>query len=330
MISRKTQVLLLSLTLSLMFLSLTGCSSKSRKAVVSREDAAAMVNGVGIARAEWQMSFDALMSRYKSMGMPLDPVQTDSLKNQVLSSMITTELMFQKSTKEGYTFSEEDVAGEIEKIKANYPTEELFKTAMEGQGLTEEMMRTQIERNLTIKKFVDEEIRPKQVVTDEEKRTYYEENKSIWDHEDEVAARHILIKISKDDPPDTLASKKARIDALLVRIRNGENLSDLAMEFSECPSASKGGDLEYFSRGRMVKPFEDVAFSLEVGDISDVVKTDFGYHIIQVYDKRDAGTLPYEEVEEHIDADLTSRKINEALRALIEDLRTNGNVERLL
>lgn len=327
---RKTQVLLLSLTLSLMFLSLTGCSSKSREVTVSREDAAAMVNGVGIAKAEWQMSFDALMDRYKSMGMPLDTVQTDSLKNQVLSSMITTELMFQKSSEEGYTFSEEDAVSEIEKIKGNYPTEELFKAAMEQQGLTEDMMRTQIERNLTIKKFVDEEIRPKQVVTDEEKRTYYEENKSIWDHEDEVAARHILIKTSKDDPPDTLASRKARIDELMARIRKGEELYDLAIEFSECPSASKGGDLGYFSRGRMVKPFEEVAFSLDVGEISDVVKTDFGYHIIQVYDKREAGTLPYEEVEEHIDADLKSRHINEALRTLIEELRTNGNIERLL
>jgi peptidyl-prolyl cis-trans isomerase C len=330
MILRKTYVLLLSLTLALMFLSLAGCSSVGKKATVSREDAAAMVNGVGISKAEWQMSFDALMNRYKSMGMPLDSVQTDSLKNQVLSRMITTELMYQKSTEAGYTFSEADVDSEFAKIKVNYPTDELFRTAMENQGLTEEMMRTQIERNLTIKNFIDAEIRPKQVVSDEEKRAYYEENKSIWDHDDEVAARHILIKTAKDDPPDTLASKKARIDALLARIRNGEELSDLAIQFSDCPSASKGGDLGYFSRGRMVKPFEDVAFSLNVGEISDVVKTDFGYHIIQVYDKRDAGTQPYEEVEAYIDEDLTSRKINEALRTLIDELKAKGQIERLL
>jgi len=327
---KKTPVFLLSFALLLLILSLTGCSSGTKKVTVTREDAAAWVNGVGISKAEWQMSFDGLMNRYKSMGMPLDTVQTDSLKNQVLSSMITTELMFQKSSEEGYIFAEEDVISEMEKIRANYPTEELFKTAMTNQGLTEEMFRNQLERNLTIKKFVEEEISSKQTVTEEEMKTYYEENPNLWEREDEVGAKHILIKTTKDDPPDTLESKKARIDALLTRIRNGESLETLAKEHSECPSAPKGGDLGYFSRGRMVKPFEETAFLMSVDEVSDVVESSFGYHIIEVYGKREAGTLSFEEAKETIEPDFLQRHTNAALRTLIEELRTNREIERLM
>jgi peptidyl-prolyl cis-trans isomerase C len=244
--------------------------------------------------------------------------------------MITTELMFQKSSEEGYTFAEEDVITEMEKIRANYPTEELFMTAMKNQGLTEEMFRNQLERNLTIKKFVEEEISSKQTVTEEEMREYYEETPNLWEREEEVGAKHILVKTTKDDPPDTLESKRARIEALLIRIRNGESLETLAAEHSECPSASKGGDLGYFSRGRMVKPFEDAAFSMSVGDVSDVIESTFGFHIIEVYGKREAGTLSYEDAVEIIEPDFLQRHTNAAIRALIDELKANREIERLL
>jgi len=327
---KKAPGLLLSLTLLLLFFSLTGCSSKAKKAEVAREDAIAIVNDVGISKAQWQLSFDALMKRYESMGMPLDPVQTDSLKNQVLTSMITTELMFQKSVKEGFSFSEEDVTTEMEKIKSGYPTEELFKVAMEQQGVSEEMFITQIERSLTINNFVEEEIRSKQVVTEEEMREYYTETPNLWEQEEEVGARHILIKTTKDDPPDTLKSKRAKIDALLAKIKNGEDFETLAKEHSEDQSAADGGDLGYRTQGRMGPAFEDVAFSMKAGEISDVVETQFGYHIIQVYGKKEARTKPFEEVHDFIETDFLQRHTNSALFELIDELKTNGSIERLL
>jgi len=327
---KKTFTIVLSFLLVLPLLSFTGCSSENKETKVSEVETAAIVNGVVITTAEFQASFDNMLNRYKSFGVPLDSTKTDSLRIQILDSMITTELMFQKSTEEGYSLSDEELASEIDKIKGQYPTEELFKDTMEKQGLSEESFHTQLTRNLTIKKFVDEAITAKQVVTEEGKKAYYEEQKDSYKHDEEVGAKHILLKTTKETPADSIKSKKAEIDDLLARVKNGEDFSALATEHSDCPSSAQGGDLGYFGRGRMVKPFEEAAFSLKEGETSEVVETQFGFHIIQVYGKKEAGTSSYEEVEESITEALKLQLTQDDLNKVIEELKEKADIKKML
>ncbi|MFH0777526.1 MAG: ankyrin repeat domain-containing protein [Candidatus Eisenbacteria bacterium] len=139
-----------------------------------------------------------------------------------------------------------------------------------------------------------------EVTSSEETAQSYKDHKKELKHDEEVGARHILIRASETDPPELIQKKRAQIESLLERLRKGEDFSTLASKHSDCPSSAKGGDLGYFPRGRTAKPFEDVAFSLKNGEVSQVVRTPFGFHIIQVYDRRQGWSSSSKEVEKSV------------------------------
>ena len=146
-------------------------------------------------------------------------------------------------------------------------------------------------------------------VPEEDLKKYYSENKSRYSTPEERRASHILIKADKNAPEDQRAKAKAKAEALLAEVKaNPSRFAELAKKNSQDPgSAERGGDLDYFGRGAMVKPFEDVAFTLKPGEISGVVESDFGYHIIQVTGARGGGTRSYEQVRPEIEAEVRTQ-----------------------
>jgi parvulin-like peptidyl-prolyl isomerase len=140
---------------------------------------------------------------------------------------------------------------------------------------------------------------------EEEARTLYSQRASIYDVPEQVRARHVLLKIAPDATEAENAETEARAREVLKRLRDGEDFATVATEISEDPgSKESGGDLGLFGRGQMVKPFEDVAFSLEPGELSDVVRSDFGFHIIRVEEHNLAKQTPFEEVREQLASEL--------------------------
>jgi peptidyl-prolyl cis-trans isomerase D len=137
-------------------------------------------------------------------------------------------------------------------------------------------------------------------VKDREVEDYYEENLEVFKQKRQVRARHILFKLAQDAPEQEEEKVKEKALSVLKRAREGDDFAALAKKHSEGPTAKKGGDLGYFSPGQMVKPFEEGAYKLKKGEISDLVRTPFGYHIIKVEDIKEARTKPLEEVKEQI------------------------------
>jgi len=154
--------------------------------------------------------------------------------------------------------------------------------------------------------------------------SYYEDNMEMFTEERQVKARHILFKVDPDAPEDEEKKVKERALEVLEKAHSGSDFSELAKQYSEGPTREDGGDLGYFSRGRMVKPFEDAAFAMEKGQISDLVRTSFGYHIIKVEDIREEKTKPLEEVREQISDILTRTQsmdlANEKALSLIDQM----------
>ena len=142
-------------------------------------------------------------------------------------------------------------------------------------------------------------------ITEKEIKSYYEYNADVYAQPKQVKASHILFKLSQDDSEEVRSEVKKRAEKVLEKARKGENFAGLAKEYSQGPSKSRGGDLGYFKSGEMEPPFEEAAFALKKGEISDLVQTRFGYHIILVEDIKEAGTTPLEEVREDIAAALT-------------------------
>jgi peptidyl-prolyl cis-trans isomerase D len=137
-------------------------------------------------------------------------------------------------------------------------------------------------------------------ITDEDVSIFYEENIEQYKVKKEIHARHILFTLEEGADDQKVEEVKKKAGEILEKARKGENFAELAKEYSEGPSKDKGGDLGYFSAGQMVKPFEEAAFKMKPGEISDLVRTPFGYHIIKAEDVREARTRPLEEVREEI------------------------------
>jgi peptidyl-prolyl cis-trans isomerase SurA len=208
--------------------------------------------------------------------------------------LIEDALIIEKARKEGITADETLVEMRLEQIMeqliANFPSRESFLTALRQEGLTEEELRNQYREEIR-KSFIKETLIQQEVfnnirVSEYEKQQYYETHKDSLPMKPQRAKFAYIVASSK---PDKSKKNKALKQALEIKaqLEAGENFAELARQYSACPTAPQGGDLGYFPRGTMIKPFEDVAFSLDIGEISEPVLTKLGYHIIKLDDKRD-------------------------------------------
>lgn len=158
-------------------------------------------------------------------------------------------------------------------------------------------------------------------VTDEQLAQYYEAHKEEFRQEAQVRARHILRKLAPEAGPDEEVKVRSVMESVQQRLRAGEDFAALAREFSEDPaSVEQGGDLGFFKRGEMVKPFEDVAFALQPGQVSDIIRTDFGYHLIRVEEVQQAGYRPLEDVRSSLRERLTQEEVKRLAEAKAQAL----------
>ena len=196
-------------------------------------------------------------------------------------------------------------------------------------GVTETIIRKQLEKGLAI----DELLKAKRVkdieVTDEESRKYYDEHQDQFKQSEQVKASHILIKVEPTASDEQKAEARKKIEAVQGKLKKGDDFAVVAKEYSEGPSKSRGGDLGFFGRGQMVKPFEDAAFTMDVEEVSGVVETKFGYHIIKVSEKKPASTSSYSEVKDQLQQHLKQQKTRQAVEAYVEELRKKAKIELL-
>ncbi|HLQ87614.1 MAG TPA: peptidylprolyl isomerase, partial [Enterococcus sp.] len=214
--------------------------------------------------------------------------------SNILSQMIDAEIINQEAKKEKIQVTDEEIDAEMENYMAQYGGEEMFESVLQQSGLTKDDLKGDIIQYVQIEKLVDSRIS----VTDEEINEYFEENKEKLGQEEQVKASHILVEDEK-----TAKDLKKQLD-------DGADFAELAKEHSTDPgSAENGGELGFFGKGKMVKEFEDVAFATKVGEISEPVKSEKGYHIIKVEEKKEAKEATLEEKKEEIKDTLYRNKV---------------------
>jgi peptidyl-prolyl cis-trans isomerase C len=252
-------------------------------------------------------------------------------KDEAMESLINQELLYQEGKKEGLETKDADVEAEIAKVKQNFPTQEAFEQVLKAQGLTEPKFIVMVKKVMTMRDTIKVKVQPlAKPVTDKETQDYYETNKDKFTEPEQVKARHILIKSPPNASEQEKTVAKDKIDSILKEIRDGGDFAELAKKNSECPSAPQGGDLGFFARGQMVKPFEDVAFAMQPGQVSDVVETEFGYHIIRVDEKKPGNQLKLEEVQDRIKEVLTNEEIDKALAEWLKPIKENSSIKILV
>lgn len=208
--------------------------------------------------------------------------------------------------------------------------EQGFKQMLTMTGKTKKELLDELSMDMAIQKWIQEGIASKIEVTDDQAEVFYNENKKDFSSSSEIKTSHILLKLEEDADDKKKDETKKKISDLLKELKDGADFAELAKKNSDCPSSSKGGDLGFFGKGRMVPAFEEAAWSLKVGEISDVVKTRFGYHIIKLTDRKEGGTQKLEEVSEKIKNYLKQKALSEKVLAMIKDAEKKIGVKRYL
>lgn len=291
---------------------------------------AAVVNGVVITRAHYDKELKVHLERVSRQGRQISDDQTAALKKNVLDGLIEREVLYQESQKAGIKIDDQKVNDQMAGIKKRFPNEEEFNKALASMGLTEEEVRAQIQRGLAIRGLIDQKVADKIVVTDEETKAYYDGNPQLFKQPEQVKASHILIKVEPTADDAAKAAARKKIEDIRKKLTDGGDFAELAKEYSEGPSAPKGGDLGYFRRGQMVKPFEDAAFSMKINEVSGLVESRFGYHLIKVYDKKPEQNLAYADVKDKIAQRLKQEKIQKAANGYVENLKKDAKIEKML
>jgi peptidyl-prolyl cis-trans isomerase C len=293
-------------------------------------DKAAVVNTTVITQAELDSQMRIVVDRLRSSGRLPDVAQLDQIRSQVLENLIARELLYQQTLKKGIKVSQEETNEQLINLKSQFPNEAEFNQALTRMDLTEASIKEKIQRDLALKKLIEDEIVPKVTVSESEIRAFYDNNPETFKQPERVKASHILIKVDPKADSAQKAEAKKKIDMVQAKLQKGEDFGALAKKYSEGPSAPKGGDLGYFSRGQMVKPFEDAAFGMKPGEVSGMVETRFGYHLIKVTDKTPEGTIPYADVKEKLGEFLKQRKIQEEIQVYVKNLEETAKIEKFV
>lgn len=295
----------------------------------SLPDPVAIVEGEKISRADLQETFNNALASSGINPDELTPEQKMAGYREILDELIVDKLIARKAS--SIDVKDSDLDAEITRIKSQFPSEDVFKAEMNKAGETEDTFRTNVKRMFQQQKWMESQVGDKAKISDADVKKFYDDNKKEFEHPELVRASHILIRVPEDADDKTVAEKKKTAQAALDRVKK-EDFATVAKEVSEEPGAAQsGGDLSFFPKDRMVPEFANAAFAMKKGQVSkEPVRTKFGWHVIKVTDRKDAGTMPYDEVKAQVSAYLEGGKRREAVRNVIDTLKAEAKIDNKL
>ncbi|OHB65140.1 MAG: hypothetical protein A2168_09365 [Planctomycetes bacterium RBG_13_50_24] len=302
---------------------------------------AVTIDGIAIPESEIDRLIKPQLEMIAKQSAQLPPTfaqqYAKQLREQVLEQTIRRHLLDQKVKEANIVITDEEVISKITEIAAaqREPLSlEEFKKKLEEYGQNFDNVKTDVRGGLARNQFMEAQWAGKINITEEDAQKYYQENTKQFETPEQVRASHILIKPKfidpnvdpNADPNEAKAKARTKTEDLLKQLKDGADFAELAKSHSTCPSAPKGGDLGFFPRGETTPAFENTAFELEIGQISEIVETEYGYHIIKVTDHKDASTTSFEQAKEGIIKQLTQKKQSEIAEEYIESLKAGAKI----
>ena len=283
----------------------------------------ASVNGTEIPAARFNEEV-AKMVKVTQGRVP--PQMLEFYKKQILFRLVDEHLLNKLIDEKGITLTDAELEEEYAIFTKRFPDAEQFETFKKRMGVSDDELKQDMRSQVLHKKYLASErgvkIDPAQI------KAYYDENTAKFEQQEEIQASHILLKLDKDADKATVdaAEKKAK-DLAKKAKAGGADFAALAKEHSEGPSGPRGGDLGFFPRKRMVPEFSEAAFKLKPGEVSEPVRTSFGWHVIKVVDRKEAKTQTFEDVETQITEMLETQEYRKALNEVMTDLKKDAKIE---
>lgn len=314
----------------------TGCGGTKTEQNTQTEKADSMhqtqyvvrVNGAAITAQD--LTQETMLLKQQMQGR-VSPQQLDAMeqtfRQQATANLVNRILLSQEADREGISVASAQVDEKFAEIRGNFPSEEAFNRQLERSSMTAEQLRDEVERGLRLETLMETKTAGIVEPTEAEVREFYDSNIDRFSSEERVRASHVLIMVGEGDTEEVKRQKRERIESVHKRVLAGEDIAVIAQAESDCPSKANGGDLGFFGRGQMVKPFEDAAFSLPVGGVSPVVETQFGYHVIKLTEKEPGGVMPYDEIRGNIHDYLLEMRRQEEMQRFVTGLRQAASIE---
>ena len=308
-----------------------GQNSTNNAALPKANEVVARVGDAVINRKDLDMAISVLAMQLQQRGQMLPPEQRPRVEHEILERLIGRELVLQSVHANPPAGLDEKVKTQLARTRSMAGSEETFNKSIQDAGLTvaefEKRTRDDIMFIETLRQLVEEKTK----ITPDEIKGFYETNSIRFKQPETVRASHILVKVAPGTSEDIKKVSQTKINAARSLIVGGEKFADIARKVSDdTNSAPQGGDLGFFPRGATLPEFEKVAFSLPTNQVSEVITTQFGYHILIVTDRKPEKQLSLDEVKPDIEKFLRSRKGNDVILQYVKELRDKAKVEILL
>lgn len=310
--------------------SATATSTHAGIELPSGDGPVASVNGVPIPRAAFNKEYIATLERYQRGRHEVQPALRERVKDTIVHRLIDAEEIRQQAEQMGIKITPEERAQKWQEHRGRYGSGEAFKAYLERAGTTEADVREQFEANMVREKLFDH-IADRVEVKDDEVKDFYEKNKARYDEPEQVEASQILIKVPEHATAKEKAALRKKAEDILhqAKAKPGE-FAQLAQKYSEDPARASGGQLGYFTRGRMQPPFEKAVWPLKVGQVSGLIETSYGFHVAKKTGHRPEVKKTYEEVADTIRKSLLAKKRSDAIRDAIQKWKQEAKVEIFL
>jgi peptidyl-prolyl cis-trans isomerase C len=298
------------------------------EAAVAGQETVARVNGVAISALELMRANKVMLSGQRGSALSAD--QQKEFEKQALNQLISAELLYQAAQKLEIKDIEKQIDDKLAQGKAKFQNEQDFAKAMKELEMDEKTLRDYTRRDLLITSFIEKTIVPKVTVSEEDSRKFYTDNPDKFTKAEAVKASHILLGVDQKASAEDKKTAREKAEKLRKELLGGADFAAMAKTNSTCPSNQQGGDLGFFGKGQMVPAFETAAFALKPGEISDVVETQFGYHIIKLTEKKPAEKVDFKEARPRIDEFLKNQKVGAAVNDFLTEARKTAKIETLL
>jgi peptidyl-prolyl cis-trans isomerase C len=288
----------------------------------------ARVNGDAITKADFDRALKSIEQR---AGGPVPPDRRDEIYRGLLEQLVSIRLLRQEVAARKVDVPDADLEKRMAEVMQQFPSKDVFAEMLKTQDTTLEKFRTEQRQDLAINKMLGDALKEKVTATPAQIDEFYKQNPDRFKQGERVRASHILIAVPQGADAVTKTQARTKAEGLLKQVKAGGDFAKLAKENSQDPgSAIQGGDLGYFQPGQMVPEFNDVAFKLAPGTVSDLVETQFGFHIIKVVEKTTARTVPLDEVRPQLTQFLENQNRQRETQAFVAGLRAKGKVEILI
>ena len=254
--------------------------------------------------------------------------QLNRVRRQALDTLIEEKLMDYEIKKAGIKVTPREVEAIIDDIKKqNKATQEDLERALANEGITFEKYKTQIEQRVLRTKLVQWSVKVEPKASEKQLRDFYEQNVERYRTPETFRPAHILFVIPKEAPPEKVQEVRKKCQEVLDRIRKGEDFGEMALLYSQDPSAKDRGDLGYFKKGELLPAFEKELNRLRVGEVGGIIRTEFGFHLIKLLDRRGGTPMPFEEAKARVQQEYSQSEMDHAVRQFIASLKEKSVID---